>query len=94
MNIVEVFPKDNCILYIEAEDGQTGLFDVTPYLESEAFAPLKNKSEFERVHNGRYFIEWACGADLSADTIQARWKPNQANAQHDAPADAAKAPRR
>ena len=75
MNIVEVIPKENHMLYIQADDGQAGLFDVTPYLESEAFAPLKDRSEFERIHNGRYFIEWDCGADLSADTIQAQWKP-------------------
>jgi len=43
-----------------------------PYLESEAFAPLKDKREFQRLRNGRYFVEWDCGADLSADTILAR----------------------
>lgn len=83
MNVSEIIPKDDFILYIKAEDGQSGLFDVKPFLESEAFAPLKNKSEFERVHNGKYFIEWDCGADFSADTIQARWKPvlSKSNAQ-------------
>jgi hypothetical protein len=75
MNISEIIPKENYTLYIKAEDRQSGLFDVTPYLESEAFAPLKDRSEFERIHNGKYFIEWDCGADLSADTIQARWVP-------------------
>ncbi|HLA75384.1 MAG TPA: DUF2442 domain-containing protein [Gammaproteobacteria bacterium] len=74
MNIVEVVPKDNYMLYIKADDGTAGLFDVKPYLESEAFTPLKDKSEFERIHNGKYFIEWNCGADLSSDTIQARWE--------------------
>ena len=75
MNIADIIPKENYTLYIKAEDGQTGLFDVGPYLESEAFAPLKDRSEFVRINNGRYFIEWDCGADLSADTIQARWVP-------------------
>jgi hypothetical protein len=75
MKIVEVIPKDNYLLYIIAQDGQMGLFDVKPYLESEAFAPLKeNRIQFERIHNGTYFIEWDCGADLSSDTIQARWE--------------------
>lgn len=50
------------------------MFDLKPYLESEAFAPLKDKNEFERIHHGRYFIAWDCGADLSADTIQAQGK--------------------
>jgi hypothetical protein len=88
MNIIEIIPKDNHLLYVKVEDGSTGLFDVTPYLDSEAFAPLKDKSEFMRVHNGKYFIEWACGADLSADTIQTRWKPIKIKAQQVSEADA------
>jgi len=75
VNIAEIVPKEDYMLYIRTDDGRSGLFDVKPYLESEAFAPLKDSREFERIHNGRYFIEWDCGADLSADTIQARWKP-------------------
>ena len=75
MNIADIVPKENHLLYIKADDGRTGLFDVTPYLESEAFAPLKDRSAFERIHSRGYFIEWECGADLSADTIQARWMP-------------------
>jgi len=74
MNIAEIILKDDYLLYIKAEDGKVGLFDIKPYLDSEAFAPLKDRGEFERIHNGKYFIEWDCGADISIDTIQARWK--------------------
>lgn len=74
MNIVEIVPKEDYLLYVRAEDGRTGVFDVSPFLESEAFEPLRSREQFERIHNGRYFIEWACGADLSADTIEARWR--------------------
>lgn len=88
MNIIEVVPKDDYLLYIKVEDGRTGLFDVSPYLDSEAFAPLKDKREFVRIQNGRYFIEWDCGADLSADTIQSRWNLVQTNAQQNAAPDA------
>ena len=72
MSITEVVPKDNFTLYIKSEDGREGMFDVKPYLDSEAFEPLKDKREFERIYNGNYFVEWDCGADLSADTIEAR----------------------
>ncbi|VAW49350.1 hypothetical protein MNBD_GAMMA03-1119, partial [hydrothermal vent metagenome] len=27
-----------------------------------------------KIHNGKYFIEWDCGADLSADTIESEWQ--------------------
>lgn len=79
MRIAEIVPKDDYLLYIVTDDGKTGLFDIKPYLDSEAFAPLKDKTEFERIHNGHYFIEWDCGADLSADTIQIRWQSEPLN---------------
>lgn len=73
MNIVNVEPIDNYQLLIQAENGITGVFDVSPYLNSEVFEPLKDRENFLKVTNGGYFIEWDCGADLSADTIGSRW---------------------
>ncbi|MCI5166703.1 MAG: DUF2442 domain-containing protein [Candidatus Electrothrix sp. GM3_4] len=64
----------NFTLQVTAEDGRNGIFDVTPYLKLEAFCALKNKDEFLKIINGKYFIEWNCGADLSADTIEAYLK--------------------
>jgi hypothetical protein len=74
MRIAEVFPMDDYILFIETVEGGTGVFDLKPYLGGEAFAPLQDQAEFFAVHNGGYFIEWSCGADLSADTIEAHMK--------------------
>ncbi|MCA9734695.1 DUF2442 domain-containing protein [candidate division KSB1 bacterium] len=74
MRIAEVRPNQNYTLQIVTEDGNTGVFDVTPYLELEAFSDLKNKDAFQKVRNGGYFVEWDCGADLSADTIEAHLK--------------------
>ena len=74
MRIKELHPQSNCILSIIAEDGRIGEFDVSPYLQCEAFEDLQDQEEFLKIHNGGYFIEWDCGADLSADTIEARWR--------------------
>jgi len=74
MTIREIYPQPDYTLRIVADDGRVGVFDVTPYLQYDAFAALKNPDMFERVVNGGYFIEWECGADLSADTIEARWQ--------------------
>ena len=73
MRIAELKIQPNWILTVVAEDGRVGQFDVGPYLQDEAFESLQNQSEFAKVINGSYFIEWECGADLSADTIEARW---------------------
>ena len=74
MRIKGLSPQPNWILSIIADDGRVGTFDVSPYLDYEAFTDLRNPDEFMKVSNGRYFIEWDCGADLSADTIEAQWR--------------------
>ena len=74
MRIAELHPQPDWVLSVIAEDGRVGLFDVTPYLVDEAFEELRDHEEFMKVSNGGYFIEWDCGADLSAETIEARWK--------------------
>jgi hypothetical protein len=72
--MVDVHPQPNDILTIVADDGRIGQFDVSPYLTYEAFEDLRRPGEFAKVINSGYFVEWACGADLSADTIAARWQ--------------------
>ena len=74
MIITEVHAEDDWVLGVVSDDGRTGRFDVKPYLEYEAFEALRDLREFSRVSSGGYFIEWACGADLSADTIEAKWQ--------------------
>ena len=74
MRIAELHPQPDWVLSIVSEDGRVGRFDVTPYLEYEGFEELRDHDEFIKVINGGYFVEWACGADLSADTIEAQWK--------------------
>ena len=73
MRIAELQVKPNQILFIVADDGRIGRFDVSPYLEYEAFDPLRDPGEFATIVNGGYFVEWDCGADLSANTIEAQW---------------------
>ena len=74
MRIKKIEAMPNFILRIESEEGQIGDFDVKPYLSYEAFMYLKDIDHFMCVRNGGYYIEWVCGADLSADTIEAKWK--------------------
>jgi hypothetical protein len=74
MRIVELKPEPNWTLSITADDGRRGHFDVGPYLAYEAFGPLRDPVEFAKVSHGGYFVEWECGADLSADSIEAHWR--------------------
>ena len=74
MRIAELCPQSNGVLFIVADDGRAGSFDVSSYLQYEAFEALRDPREFVKVCNGGYFVEWDCGADLSADTIEMRWQ--------------------
>ena len=74
MTIQAIHPYPDYTVHIVADDGRNGIFDVTPYLQDEAFAELQNPTVFLHISNGGYFIEWECGADLSADTIEAGWQ--------------------
>jgi hypothetical protein len=74
MRIAKLHPEPNYVLFIVSEDGRAGRFDISPYLGYEAFQDLKDHNEFVKVVNGGYFVEWDCGADLSADTIEAHWQ--------------------
>ncbi len=72
MNIASITANPDGTLTVVRDDGVTGVFDVGPYFEFEAFEPLRSPEEFAKVRSGVYFIEWECGADLSADTIEAK----------------------
>jgi len=71
MMILKLTPQSGARVRVETTDQRVGLFDVTPWLELEAFKALNDHAEFIKMRNGGYFIEWDCGADLSADTLEA-----------------------
>jgi hypothetical protein len=74
MRIRQIEAMQDLLLRITSEDGRVGCLDMKAYLHCEAFSPLKYPAEFAWVSNGGYFIEWACGADLSADAVEAQWQ--------------------
>jgi hypothetical protein len=46
MTLRQVTPLDDHLIYAETSQGAEGVFHVKPYLDSEAFAPLRDKAEF------------------------------------------------
>ncbi len=82
MGIEELHLQPNWVLRIVADDGRFGSFDVSPYLEYGAFNENRDPNEFLKIFNGGYFVEWECGADLSADTMEACWQVVGIDAPH------------
>ena len=74
MIIQDVTPVKKGVLRVVAADGRSGVVDVEPFFESPVFSALKDWDAFIQLRNGKYYIEWTCGADLSADTLEARMK--------------------
>ena len=72
MRISKVKANSDHTLKVTFTTGDVGVFDVKPYLNLEAFVELNNHESFQKVFNGGYYIEWQCGADLSADTIKSK----------------------
>ena len=74
MRIKELQPNQDFTLTVFTEDGRKGVFDVKPYFQFPVFKELEDFTEFKKTYNGGYFVEWECGADLSADSIEAHLK--------------------
>lgn len=74
MNLKFIKANENHTLTLEMQDGRVGEFSVKPFLDFEVFKPLNEISEFFKVHNRNYYIEWDSGADLSLDTILSQTK--------------------
>jgi hypothetical protein len=66
---LNVIPQENYILLIEFDNGETGFFDVKPYLKYKAFEKLSNLDEFKKVKVSGLSIEWESGADICPDEL-------------------------
>lgn len=50
--------------------GESGVFDLEPMLDAPAFAPLKDKAEFDRVYIDFGALTWLDGnADLAPEYV-------------------------
>lgn len=61
--------EDNKI-YVEFSSGESGIFDMSPYLKSSFFLELHNKEYFRRAHLEFGVITWPNGQDISPATIR------------------------
>ena len=66
---IEVKPLENYILQVTFENGESGVFDVKPYLQHIQFKDLKNKELFKTVKIAGLSISWDNGADICPDEL-------------------------
>ncbi len=56
-------------IFIELENGETGVFDVTPYLEKGVFQELKNEHYFSQVYIEFGALTWPHEQDIAPELL-------------------------
>jgi hypothetical protein len=56
-------------LYVEFENSQKGLFDMSKYIVSDFFSALDNDSYFKRAYLHYGVLTWPQGQDISPETV-------------------------
>ena len=70
--VTRLTPKPGHRLLLEFDNGETRLFDLTPYLERGVFRALRDSADFALAQVVDGSIEWPGEIDLSHDTLYLR----------------------
>ena len=69
-NVVAFAPLYDGHLFVELDSGESGVFDMRPYMQSNFFSSLKKPEYFNRAFLEYGVISWPEGQDISPDTIR------------------------
>lgn len=70
LSVICARPLDGYRLLVRFSTGDSGVFDMKPLLGSPAFAPLKDKAEFDRVYIDFGALTWLDGnADIAPEYV-------------------------
>ena len=64
-----VRPRKDYMLSLVFDNGEEGVFDVSPYLEKGQFSRLKDRRVFNSVKPFLGSVQWENGLDLCPDTL-------------------------
>lgn len=78
-SIKNVVPKENYLLIIDFDNGETGILDMKPFLDFGVFRNLKEQNAFKQIHVAFDTIEWSSGIDLDPEFVYSRCKLQQAS---------------
>lgn len=69
LDVVRVEAQPDYKLYLEFENNERRVFDVSPYLEKGVFRQLKNHELFYRAHIGGGTVVWPGDIDIAPETL-------------------------
>ena len=67
--VTSVACKEDYILSVAFDNGESGLLDMKPYLSFGVFQKIQDPRIFETAHVSFGAIAWECGADLDPEFV-------------------------
>ena len=69
IGVTAVKPIADYKLWLMFDNGEQGLFDLSPYLDTGIFAELRDEAVFASAHVSFDTVAWSNGADLCPETL-------------------------
>lgn len=69
VDVVEVVPLESFKLYVSFEDGASGIFDVSPYLDKGVFKALRDIAVFNAVRVDNGTAVWPGNIDIAPERL-------------------------
>ena len=67
--VISVKPLSDYCLQLEFDNGESGTFDVKPYIKGSWFGELADEAAFRTVFTNGMTVEWAGGQDICPDDL-------------------------
>ena len=62
---------DGFNIHVEFADGTKGIFDFSPYMEYPCYAPLRDRTVFEKVSAEHGTLSWPGEIDIAPEAVWA-----------------------
>ncbi|MBL0121639.1 MAG: DUF2442 domain-containing protein [Betaproteobacteria bacterium] len=75
LDVVKVEARAGYTLYLEFENGEKRLFDMSPYMDEKPFSQLKDHSRFAMASITNGTVGWPGDIDIAPETLYDRSRP-------------------
>jgi hypothetical protein len=75
LDVVKVEAKPGYKLFLEFENGEKRVFDMTPYMDKKPFAQLKGSPLFAKASVDCGTVVWPGNIDIAPETLYDRSRP-------------------
>jgi len=72
LDVVKVEARPGYLLYLEFENGERRIFDMSPYMDKKPFVELKGSPRFAMASIDYGTVVWPGGIDIAPETLYDR----------------------